>query len=97
MFKDAYFAPPVVRYLRYLTNGGAKYLYSSTNIVRVIKSRRMRLAGHVARMEGEVCTRFWWGNLRERDHWVDQDVDRRIILRGIFRKWEGDWGLDGVG
>jgi len=25
-------------------------LYSSTNIVRVIKSRRMRLAGHVARM-----------------------------------------------
>jgi hypothetical protein len=25
-------------------------LYSSTNIVRVIKSRRMRWAGHVARM-----------------------------------------------
>ena len=45
-------------------------------------------------MEGEVCTRFWWGNLRERDHWGDQDVDGRIILRWIFRKWErgcGDW------
>jgi hypothetical protein len=29
-------------------------LYSSPTIVRVIKSRRMRLAGHVARMgEGE--------------------------------------------
>ena len=28
-------------------------------------------------------------NLRERDHWVDQDVDGRIILRWIFRKWEG--------
>ena len=27
------------------------YLYSSHNIVRVIKSRRMRWAGHVARME----------------------------------------------
>jgi len=26
------------------------YLYCSTNIVRVIKSRRMRWAGHVARM-----------------------------------------------
>jgi hypothetical protein len=26
-------------------------LYSSPNIVRVIKSRRMRCAGHVARME----------------------------------------------
>jgi hypothetical protein len=25
-------------------------LYSSTNIIRVIKSRRMRWAGHVARM-----------------------------------------------
>jgi hypothetical protein len=33
-------------------------LYSSPNIVRVIKSRRMRWSGHVARM-GEVCTGFW--------------------------------------
>ena len=38
---------------------------------------------------GEVCTWFWWGNLRERDHWGDPDVDGRIILRWIFRKWEG--------
>jgi hypothetical protein len=22
-------------------------------------------------------------------HWVDQDVDGRIILKWIFRKWEG--------
>jgi hypothetical protein len=36
---------------------------------------------------------FWWRNLRERDHWGDPDVDGRIILRGIFRKWDGemDW------
>ena len=36
---------------------------------------------------------FWWGNLRERDHWGDPDADGRIILRRIFRKWEGcgDW------
>ena len=33
----------------------------------------------------------------ERDHWGDQDVDGRLILRWIFRKWEGVGGLDGVG
>ena len=44
---------------------------------------------HVWR-KGEVCTRFWWGNLRERDHWGDKDIDGRIILRWILRKWE--WG-----
>ena len=36
-------------------------LHSSPNTVRVIKSRRMRWAGHVARMErGEAYTEFWW-------------------------------------
>ena len=44
------------------------------------------------RRKGEVCTKFWWGNLRKRDHWGDQDVDERIILRWIFRKWDvGTW------
>ena len=38
---------------------------------------------------GEVCTGFWLGNLRERDHLGDPDVDGSIILRWIFRKWEG--------
>jgi hypothetical protein len=34
----------------------------SPNIIWVIKSRRMRWAGHVARMRktGELHTRFWW-------------------------------------
>jgi hypothetical protein len=36
-----------------LHNDELHSLYSSPNIVRVIKSRRMRWAGHVARM-GEV-------------------------------------------
>jgi len=37
---------------------------------------------------GEGYTGFWWGNLRERGHWGDPDVDGRIILRWIFSKWE---------
>jgi hypothetical protein len=46
----------------------------------------------------ETCTRFWWENLRERDHLVDPGVDGRIILRRIFRKWDmGVWtGLSGL-
>jgi hypothetical protein len=40
---------------------------------------------------GEACTGFWWGNLRERDHWGDLGTDGRIIVRWIFRKW--DMGL----
>jgi hypothetical protein len=46
---------------------------------------------------GEVYIGFWWGSLRERDHWGDPDVDRRIILRWIFRKWEGFVVTDGAG
>jgi hypothetical protein len=42
-------------------------------------------------------TWFWWGSLREGDHWGDPDVDGRIILKWIFGKWEGLWGLDGAG
>jgi hypothetical protein len=30
-----------------------------------------------------------WRNLRKRGQWGDPDVDRRIILRWIFRRLEG--------
>jgi hypothetical protein len=36
-----------------------------------------------------MYTGIWWGNLKERDHWGEPDVDGRIILRWIFRKWDG--------
>jgi hypothetical protein len=77
---------------RKLQNEELHNLYSSPTIVQVIKSRRMRWAGHVARMgEGEACIRFRWENLRERDHRGDAGVDGRII-RWIFRKWNvGLW------
>ena len=43
----------VTREWRRLHNEELNDLYSSPNIVRVIKSRRMRWAGHVAHMGGE--------------------------------------------
>jgi len=73
-------------------------LYCSPNIARVIKSRRMRWAGHVVCMGGgEAYTGFWWGDLRGRAHLGDPGVDGRIILRWIFRKWDVEYGQDRAG
>jgi hypothetical protein len=67
---------------RKLHNDELHDLYSSPNIVRVIRSRRMRWAGHVARMgRGEVLTGFWLGVPKARDHWEDLGVGGRIKLR----------------
>jgi hypothetical protein len=51
-------------------------LYFSVNIIRVIKSRRMKWAGHVARM-GEGRDVYRWGSVRERGHSEDLGVDGR--------------------
>jgi hypothetical protein len=62
-------------------------LYSSPNIVQVIKSKRVRWAGHVARMgRRKACVGLWWGTLRETDHWGDPGIDGRIMIRPFFRK-----------
>jgi len=66
-------------YIYILHNEELNDLYSSPNIVRVIKSRRMRWAGHVARMgEGRGAYRVLVGNpegrrplRRPRRRWVD--------------------------
>jgi hypothetical protein len=66
---------------RKLHNDELRDLNSSPNIVRVIKSRRMRWAGHVARMgEGRGVYRFWLGGPKVRDHWEDLGVDGRVTL-----------------
>jgi hypothetical protein len=38
---------------------------------------------------GEAYAGFWWGKLRGRDHLGEPGVDGRIILKLIFRKWDG--------
>jgi len=58
--------------LRKLHNEELNDLFSSPNIVRGIKARRMKWAGYVARMgERRTNTGLWWRNLKERDHLED--------------------------
>jgi hypothetical protein len=54
-------------------------LYSSPSIIRIIKSRRMRWAGHAARMGEKLNARAKARG--KKDHYEDQDVDGRIILK----------------
>ena len=69
-----------------LDNTMTYFYYIIYSVVRVIKSRRMRWAGHVARMgEERVCTGSWWENRREGDQWGDLGIDGRIILGWISR------------
>jgi hypothetical protein len=73
-------------------------LYSLPNIVWVVKSRRMRWAGHVARVgEDRGVHRVLVGKPegkrplgRPRRRWED---DFKMDLREVM----GSWGLDGVG
>jgi hypothetical protein len=63
-------------------------LCSSPNTIQVIKSRRMRWAGHVACMgDRKPAHRVLSGNLRERGHQEDPSMGGKIILKWIFKKW----------
>jgi hypothetical protein len=55
--------------LRKLHNEKLHNLYSSPNIIKMIKSRRMRGARHVPRIgRREMHVRYWWESQKERDH-----------------------------
>jgi len=51
--------------------------------------KRMSWAGHVARVGArEIQTGFLCGGLKERVHFEDIGVDRRIILKCILKRWD---------
>jgi hypothetical protein len=57
---------------RKLQDGVLHNLYSSADIIKQIKSRRMRWAGNVACMgERRNMYRVWWESAKEGDHLED--------------------------
>ena len=84
---------------RKLHNEELNDLYSLPNIVRVVKSRQMRCAGHVARTgEDRGVHRVLVGKPegkrslgRPRHRWEDN------IKMDLQEVGGGSWGLDGVG
>jgi hypothetical protein len=62
-------------------------IYSIELTIRMIKSRRMRWAGHVARMgEKRNHIEYWWVSQKERDHWEAQEVGGWTILKWILER-----------
>ncbi|KAJ4444744.1 hypothetical protein ANN_06541 [Periplaneta americana] len=69
---------------RKLHNAELHALYSSPDIIRNIKFRRLRWAGHVARMgESRNAYRVLVGRPEGKDLWGGRDVDEKIILKWI--------------
>jgi hypothetical protein len=62
-----------------LHSGELHNLYSSPDIIRQVKSRKMRWAGHVACMgEGRNLCRVLVGKPERKDHLEDQGLDGRM-------------------
>jgi hypothetical protein len=65
-------------------------LYFSPSIIRMIKSRKMRLLGHIAHMgQRGVHIGHWWESHKERDHKEDKDAGGWIILKWILERQDG--------
>jgi hypothetical protein len=64
-----------------LHNKELHILYSTPNIIRQIKSRRMGWAGK--------CTGFWWESQKERDHLEDHGIDGRMGSEFILGRMAG--------
>jgi hypothetical protein len=83
---------------RKLHNEELHFLYSSPNIIRQIKSRRMRWAGHMARMREERNVyKGLMAKPEERHHLEDQGVDGRMESEWLLGDWLRECRLDPVG
>jgi len=61
-------------------------LYSSPNIIWLIKSKRRRWAGHVVCMGNrEANTVFLWENMMGTGHLENLGIDGRKILKGMSK------------
>jgi hypothetical protein len=68
---------------RKLHNEERHNLYCSPNIIRMIKSRKMRWSGHVTCMRRRgIHIGFWWGSQEE----INVDVCGRTILKWILEE-----------
>jgi hypothetical protein len=60
------------------------------NTIRMIRSRRKRWTGHVARMGDKKCIQnFGWKNLKGRENLEDLGVDGKIKLERTLGKYGG--------
>jgi hypothetical protein len=81
-----------------LHNGELHNLYSSADIIRRIKSRRMRWAGRVARMEeGRNVYRVLVGKFEGKENSENQGVDGRIGSKWSLGRLIGGCGVDSPG
>jgi hypothetical protein len=82
---------------RKLHNEELHILYSSPNIIRKFKSRRMMWAGHVARM-GEECVQGFDGKARRKETtWNTKAKMGGWDQNGCYGYWPGEWRLEPAG
>jgi hypothetical protein len=76
---------------RYLQQGITFLFWAQSNFGVGVKRYKNKMGGPCSMNEGrgELHTGFWCGNLRERHHLEEPDIDGRIILRWTFRQWDG--------
>jgi hypothetical protein len=68
-----------------LHNGELHNFYSSSDIIRQIKSRAMRWVGHAAHMgKGRKLYKVLVGKPKDRDHLEYRGTDGRMGLEWIF-------------